>query len=92
MVKTKNLFYITILPTLLVVKTDYNLFLINVLKKKIKTKVKFKNKNNKKNYLINSVGNTFNFFLTLNKTVHLNKNNFIHKEKTVFFLLKYKLK
>jgi len=92
MIKSKNIFYTTILPTFLIVKTNYNLFLVNVLKNKTKTKIKFKNKNNKKNYIINNTSNVFNFFLSFNKTLHINKNNFINTQKILSFLLKYKLK
>jgi len=92
MIKSKNIFYTTILPTFLLIKTNYNLFLVNVLKNKTKTKIKFKNKNNKKNYIINSTSNVFNFFLSFNKTLHINKNNFINTQKIISFLLKYKLK
>jgi hypothetical protein len=92
MIKSKNIFYTTILTNFLLVKTPYNLFIINVLKKKIKTKINFKNKSNKKNYIINNTANIFNFFLSLNKTLHINKNNFVIIYKNILFLLKYKLK
>jgi len=92
MIKSKNIFYTTILTNFLLVKTPYNVFIINVLKKKIKTKINFKNKTNKKNYIINNTANIFNFFLSLNKTLHINKNNFVTTYKNILFLLKYKLK
>jgi hypothetical protein len=92
MIKSKNIFYTTILTNFLLIKTLNNVFIINILKKKTKTKINFKKKNNKKNCIINNTGDIFNFFLSLNKTVHLNKNNFTNTYKSILFLLKYKLK
>lgn len=93
MVKSKNIFFIGLLPKIVIVSVPtYGVFAINILSKKKKTKLKFLNKSSKKSVLINPCQQVSSVFINYNKSIQYNVGIFNFIMKKVVFLLKYKLK
>lgn len=93
MIKSKNIFFININQKNLIIKTKNKcLFNINILTKKKRVRLRFKNKSKKKTYLITTSPLFDNFYISYNKTIQFNKNNFTYDLKKLKFLLKNKIK
>ena len=93
MVKSKNIFFINIIPKIVVVNLPgLGVFTVSVLLDKKKVRLKFQKKSKKKTVIINPCCWVGNMFINYNKSIQQNTGIFNFTLKKILFLLKYKVK
>ncbi len=93
MIKSNNVFHISLLPdTLVAVLPNSRVFMINLLRKRIKTPIRFPLKSKKKMSIITSSPDILNYYINYNNSIQYNRHVYKPDPGVMCYLLKYKVK